>query len=287
MIKFDNFHGFILIPGRSWVHYAATLYLVNIVSFMIPAFAMADERHFSYSYEPEVVQEGKLEFEQWLTSRLGKDDGDFARWEFREELEYGLTEDLTAALYLNFRDVYSSGVSGRDDQDNFEFTGISSEWKYQILNPHLSPIGLVAYGEVTTDGEELEIEAKIIAGAYIGNWNVVFNAAFEPEWEFEDGHTGKELTFEATTGVSYNFTPQWSAGLELRNVRAYPGGFDFQDEEFSAWFAGPAVHYGAPDWWVTFTILPQIYGNGDGAEDDLQLSHRERVEARLLVGVLL
>ncbi|HZN58492.1 MAG TPA: hypothetical protein VFD71_10500, partial [Planctomycetota bacterium] len=40
--------------------------------------ARADERVFTYSYEPKVLPKDALEFEQWATLRAGKEDGVFS-----------------------------------------------------------------------------------------------------------------------------------------------------------------------------------------------------------------
>jgi hypothetical protein len=103
-----------------------------------------------------------LEFEQWATLRAGKEDGVYSRWDLRSEFEYGLTDNLTSALYLNLKSLHIDRDS--EQEDEFEFEGISSEWKYKLLDPTADPVGLVAYGEVTTNFEELELEQKIILG---------------------------------------------------------------------------------------------------------------------------
>src|SRR5947207_10453981 len=87
----------------------------------------ADERLFGYIQEAEVLPKGGREFEQWLTHRRGRTAGVFAAWDFREELEYGITDRATVAGYLNFRSTHSEGVTGLADEDGFEFEGISTE----------------------------------------------------------------------------------------------------------------------------------------------------------------
>src|SRR5262245_5947617 len=73
-----------------------------------PDFARADERFFTYSYEASsVLPKGGVEFEQWVTYRGGKEDGVFAAWDLREELEFGITDRYTTSLYLNFRSTHS------------------------------------------------------------------------------------------------------------------------------------------------------------------------------------
>ena len=246
--------------------------------------AFADERHFVYSYEAEVLPKGGLEFEQWITARAGREGGDFNQWEFREELEYGLTDELTTALYLNFKDVYfhpneAEEEAGSEEEENFEFAGISSEWKYQLMNPNVQPVGLVAYLEGTIDSDEAELEEKIILSSNIGEDLIVaFNVALEQEWEYEGSETEEEGKIDSSIGVAYKLHPNWSVGVEMRNLREYEG-FNYDDELLTAWYVGPNVHYGAATWWATLAAMPQI-----GLEKSRNLEDAERVNVRLIVG---
>ncbi|MDB6059699.1 MAG: hypothetical protein JWO95_3543, partial [Verrucomicrobiales bacterium] len=47
--------------------------------------ASANERLFTYTYEPETMPKGGWEFENWVTSRVGRNDvvgqKDYRRWE--------------------------------------------------------------------------------------------------------------------------------------------------------------------------------------------------------------
>src|SRR5438552_1079177 len=132
--------------------------LMLLVASLLTSFlaARADERLFTYVQEAEVLPKGGLEFEQWLTHRRGKADGVFSRWDFREELEYGLTDRLSVAGYLNFKNTHSAGVTGRTDESRFEFEGVLTV----LPQVHGSPD--------TRNGLELEehekIEVRLIAG---------------------------------------------------------------------------------------------------------------------------
>ena len=242
----------------------------------------ADERLFTYVQEAEVLPKGGREFEQWLTHRRGKQGGVFSAWDFREEMEFGLTEELTSALYLNFRNTHSAGVPGRVDEDRFEFTGVSSEWKCQLSNPNMKPVGLLAYAEGTYEGDALELEEKLVLQRNFGeSWVLALNATVEEEWEFEAAGTDRELSLELSGGISYRVTPHWALGLEGRNPRKFP---DFDSEKSSAWFVGPALHYGSSTWWATLTVLPQVAGRPD-TRSGLNLDEHERIEVRLIAGI--
>lgn len=248
--------------------------------------ARADERMFTYSYEAvSILPKGGVEFEQWITYRGGKEDGTYSRWDIREELEFGVTDRYTTALYLNFRDTYRDNDSTPDiEEDEFEFKGISSEHKFQVLNPRTKPLGFLLYGEVTTDGNELELEEKLIFQKYLDadeKWNAVFNVIAEQEWEYESAETGEESALEFTAGLSYRLTPNWALGVEGRHHRVYEGMWN--EELANAWFVGPNVHFGSAKWWATLTVLPQVAGDPD-TRWGLELDEHTRIEVRLIAG---
>lgn len=255
----------------------------------------ADERKFGYVYEADVLPKGTWEFEQWITARTGKEHGRYARWDLREEIEYGLTERLTTALYLNLEDEYSSGVEEETDtepaeeeasSEGLDFKGFSSEWKYQLASPYRDPVGVLVYFEAGSDlASETELEQKLIFSKNWERWLAAANVSIEQEWEYEDGETVKEGKLELAAGLSRKFTDHWSGGLEVRNVRIYEESFAFEHEEANATFLGPNASYGSGKSWATLSVLPQIHGEGEHAEDGLELTEFERVEVRLLAGV--
>ncbi|OIO39760.1 MAG: hypothetical protein AUJ75_00895 [Candidatus Omnitrophica bacterium CG1_02_49_10] len=243
--------------------------------------ARTDERLFTYVYEAEVLPKGSTEYEQWVTLKHGKADGQFSKWDFRHELEYGLTDRLTTALYFNHRYTYNRGVTGVSDESRSEFKGVSSEWKYLLLSPHINPVGAVLYGEVTYNGEETELEQKLLLQKNLTDkWTLAFNLTFEEEWKYKIGETTEEFVIEQSAGLAYRVSPYWSAGLEFKNHREFP---EFEGQEHSAYFLGPNIHCANARWWATFTIIPQIYGTPE-TEHDLHLDEHERLETRLIIG---
>jgi len=261
--------------------------LILLVASCLAVFwtAHADERLFTYVQEAEVLPKGGLEFEQWLTHRRSKADGVFARWDFREELEYGLTDRLSVAGYLNFKNTHSEGVTGQMDESRFEFDGISTELKYQLLNPNTKPVGVLLYGEATYNGDEFELEEKLVLQKNFGEkWVAAFNVTLEEEWAFTPAGTEEELALELTAGIAYKIDLHWSIGLEGRNHRVFAPGLDFSHRVADAWFVGPNVHYARSKWWATLTVLPQVHGSPD-TRDGLELEEHEKIEVRLIAGI--
>jgi hypothetical protein len=252
---------------------------------------LATERIFTYSYEPETMPQGALEFEQWVTLRTQRTKGgevqqqNFNRWEIREELEYGVTDNYTVGLYLNtkaesFRDFSRTPP---EDVSEFEFAGISLENRYMVLNPAEHPVGLTLYLEPTYTGSEAELEQKIILGQRHGDWKWALNLVHETEWEDNFHETVGEV--EATFGLGRQLNPRWTVGLELRNHYEIP---EYSEWESMALYAGPVVSYRQEKWWGALTVMPQVWGrNFDGNPDDdrgLELEDHERVNIRLIVG---
>ena len=252
--------------------------------------ARADERRFTYTYEPETMPAGGREFEQWVTLRTQRTkDGEvqqqnYNKWEFREELEFGITDRYSVSAYLNTEAESYHDVSTDDHYSKFKFTGISLENRYMLLNPAAHPIGLTLYLEPRYSGEEAEVEEKIIIGQRHGDWKWALNLTHATEWD--DNFHETEGEFELTFGVSYDFAKRWSVGLELRDHNELP---DYAVWENTAVFLGPVLSYRQEKWWAALTILPQIYGANFSGDPDshhqLELEGHERVNIRFILGV--
>jgi hypothetical protein len=247
----------------------------------------ATDRLFTYSYEPETMPQGAMEFEQWVTLRAGRTknigEENYNRWDIREEFEYGVTDRYTLALYLNTK-AESFRDSMGNDQSDFSWEGISLENIYNVLNPATHPVGLSFYVEGTYSGSEAEIEEKIIIGQRHGDWKWALNLINETEWE--DNLSEIEGKVEATAGIARHLGKNWALGLEVRNVNILP---DYNEWESSAIYLGPVVSYHEEKWWAALTVMPQIWGkNYDGGGDGdptLDLVHNERLSIRLIFGI--
>lgn len=249
----------------------------------------ASERRFTYSYEPETMPKGAWEVEQhvYLGTQRSKNVGEenFNKWNLRTEVEYGVTDNYTLGLYfINFQaESFHDPVTGADPSE-VEWKGIALENRYQILNPAEHAIGLTLYLEPGFSGEEASVEEKIIIGQRHGNWKWAFNLIHETEWE--NNLRSTEGEFEATAGLSYELNQNWSVGVEFRNHNEIP---DYAVWENTAFHLGPVVNYRQEKWWVTLSVLPQVYGANYTTPDpdghrNLELEGHERVNVRLIFG---
>jgi hypothetical protein len=265
-------------------------FLIGITGCLLAAApARATERLFTYTYEPETLPKGAFEVEQWVTLRAGRNAAagreDYYRFQFREELEYGVTDRYQVALYFNHQyQHYVKPATGAEVSD-YRSAGVSFENKYLLLNPADHAAGLALYVEPTWDWvhEMAKLEGKVIIGQRHGDWKWAINLTSETEWEHEYRDVVGEV--EATLGLAWVMNSRWSFGLEMRNHAEIA---EYEEWEGYALYLGPVVGYRRDRWWAALTVMPQIYGanfqgNPDG-ESGLDLAGHEKVNVRLLCG---
>lgn len=227
-------------------------FLLILLASAWPTASYAGARRFTYIYETTTAAPGTFEFENWVTWRTDKDeDHDFERFDFRHELEFGITDRLQAAIY--FADwTYRAG--GSVENDGSVYTGSAIELIYNLTNPQTSPFGSALYGELKIGDELVGLESKLLLDKHLGRLLLAYNATLEAEWEGEDldERTGE---FQQTLGASYQVKPQFLMGAELLHEIAFP---DWQEAEESVLYVGPNVSVRAGKWWATATALAQV-----------------------------
>ncbi len=254
---------------------------------LITGTARADHHLFTYTYEPETEPKGDREYEQSVTLRAGRNAAvgqrDFSQWEFRHEFEYGVTENYTAALYLNhtlqhFRDPATGAKTTR-----YDWAGISLENRYLVLDPANHAVGLTLYLEPTYAGKSAELEQKIILGQRCGDWKWAVNLTHATEWT--DYFRGTEGELEISASLARQLNRRWSVGIEIRDHNELP---DYKSWENTVLYLGPVVSYRRSGWWAALTVMPQIYGANFTGDPDgnhhLELEGHERINVRLLFG---
>jgi hypothetical protein len=246
--------------------------------------AAANERHFAYTYETAVLPPGGREIEVSNTLRLGRDQY-YSALDHRLEFEAGVTEHVMSSFYLNWSNVTRKVAPGTLESQ-FEWQGISNEWKWKLSDPVADPLGFALYAELTYATTDFELEAKTLFDKKIGNLLLAANLVAEGEFETGIGETElEEIEIEADLGANYAFTPRFSAGLELRNQNGIDkeAGSEEMAWGHSALFLGPNLSYATDNWWVTFSVLPQLPAlMKDEGGSMFVLDDQEKLNARLL-----
>ncbi len=230
----------------------------------------AGERRFTYVYEATTLQQGEWEFEQWVTWKTAKeDDRDFDRFDFRTEVEYGVTDYFQVGVYLSdWRYEENSPKAERRS----DWRDVAVETILNLSDPTTDPIGLALYGEILLGDELFELEGKIILQKNFAKLTLAYNATIEAEWE---GNRFSEDNgeFLQTVGLSYQLSPRFLAGVELLHEVSIP---DWRGASGKGvLYVGPNVSYRTATWWATLTPLFQV--SDVETEPDFQM--------RLLFGV--
>lgn len=274
--------------------------------------AMADENLLGYTVGAETLPKGASEAYLWVTQHGDKRRGDYSAQYFRAEYEYGFTDRLSGSIYLNGYnhniDCGPTGCAGPADNgefiglntNKFQLSGFSIEAKKMLLSPYKDDLGVALYGEFTYDsvdsitgekGTGFELEGKLILQQPYMDGQLQWVSNFELEAESWKAN-GSSLTEYAVaprfrTGLAYRFAPNWYLGAEgwvdAEVLNPAEGSWEFDHWDV---FAGPSLHYGAKDWWATFTVAPQLAGSNESENNTtgLHLADHEKYEVRLKIG---
>jgi hypothetical protein len=237
----------------------------------------ANDRHFGYVHETATMPVGAREVEVWTTARAVHDTY-YSRLDHRVELETGLTDNLQGAFYLNWRNITAREAAGLKSVT--EWQGVSTELKYKFSDPVADVVGFGLYGELGYSTDAVELEAKALFDKRVGPLLLAANFVGELEYEAEgEEFELEEIGLEGVFGASYALSRKLSLGLEFRSHNEIVEG----ELEAAALFLGPTAAYSSGNWWMTFTVLPQIAAlkhEGGGLRD---LEDHEALEARLLL----
>src|SRR5260221_2461441 len=195
--------------------------------------AVAGARSFAFSYEVTTAPVGSIESENWVTWKHSDNSaGKVDRFDFRHELEFGVTGHFQAAVYLA---NWSYDAHGPDRGARYDNSGV--ELIYNLTNPTIDFLGSAVYLEALAGDENVEIEGKLLLQKNLGPLMIAYNAVIEATWEGSklDQRTGE---FSETLGVSYELTRAFSVGAELLHEVEFP---DSGAAEPSRVWLGPNV----------------------------------------------
>lgn len=270
----------------------------------------ADENLLGYTTGAETLPQGTSEAYFYLTHHNGKRYGSYNAQYIRGEYEYGISDRLTGAVYVNgYRHDYDcgEGCAGEENdrefpgkKDKFQLSGVSVELKKMLLSPYEDDLGVSLYGELTYDsvdsisgekGRGWELETKVIfQKPYMdGQLQWINNLELEAEsWKAKgESETEYAVAPRWRTGAVYRFAPNWYIGAEgwidMEILNPTDGHWEF--DHWDA-FLGPSIHYGGEKYWATLTAVKQIAGSNEAKDNVVgrHLADHEKNEVRLKLG---
>ena len=260
----------------------AVVAVVALVAVAIgsASIAWAGESPFGWIYTAEIHPQGTFEYEHksFLQSRQSR--GTYAYLQNKEEIEYGVTNQLQAALYFNwsYANAYRNGIDGVTGGpgvsqfldasfDPFSryskarFDSVALELIYQVMNPFTDPFGLAFYIEPEFGPLTRELEWRVILQKNFLDDRLVVAANISAKHEREvylDSSIERASPLDLTIGASYLIAPNWMVGVEARIHNEFSGGYFFNNPEHTAYFVGPSIHYATKDFWVTAAWRHQL-----------------------------
>ena len=248
--------------------------LAATLALFVAGPAHADRRYFLQSYTPYLAPAGNLELEIISIAASGRGDTTGTAWRNRIEFEYGISDRLTGAVYLNFVQPAGDGVATT-------FDGPSLEIIYRLSEPGRLPVDPAAYLEVRANGSELEIEPKLLLARRIYRLVGVVNVIGEFERNTAGAERGTtEKALQVTVGLSREIGHVVAVGLEAVYTRAFPEA----GPQPSSVLLGPTINLQTPKVQIAVGWHPQLTGR-PASTGGLNLSDFPRSEVRLLVGV--
>ena len=209
----------------------------------------ADERHFGYSYESNVMAPGGRDIETYNTFRFGRNDF-YSALDQNLEFEVGLGDGVQTSLYLNF----TQEIQGSNGAPQPMFDGIANEWRFKLADNVADPVGIGLYTEPEFKPDETELENKVIVDKKMGDLLWTANLTLEPEYHWTDNAAA--LSLIPSLGMGYFLSSHLLIGLEARLLNFYSG--SPLQPTASILSLGPNLSYSADNWWIILTALPQV-----------------------------
>lgn len=122
-----------------------------------------------------------MESENWITwGTSPREVRRFNAVDFRNEIEFGVTEHFQIGLYLTDWGYREDPAA---NEHRFRYQSSAVELIYNLTNPTTDLPGLALYQEVRGGPDEFELESKVILQKNLGRFVIAYNGTLEAKWE--------------------------------------------------------------------------------------------------------
>lgn len=200
------------------------LYAITLISVICAGDTLADRRKYVWTYQYGTIAPDASELEFYQTTRLASSN----KWEYRIELEHGLTPKWDLSIYQIFAQIEDEGLKW----DAFQI-----RTRYRLAEPGrfpLDPLLYLEYNRKTDLKLPNKAELKLILSRDFDRLNLALNPVYEISWA--PGAPGHEAGIDI--GVSAELSYRFSVGVESVNRIAFA---DEQSETAS--YFGPTISF--------------------------------------------
>jgi hypothetical protein len=253
---------------------------------------------FGFTDGTDIGAEGEKEVEAETTGSFGKRGGSYRALEQELEFENVPSQYWGYEFSLHGLSQHIEGVTGLNDYNGANFSGISWKPKWLIIGRGPgNPIGLSlsvqpewgridgltgAHANSFSMETRLAADTELIPNMLYAATNLIYapevdRAPGDPSWSRSSG-------FGATAAMAYRVTPMVTVGGELEYYRAYEG-FGFNAFDGNAFYVGPTLHIQfTPKIMLAAAWSVQVAGRAQGETGNLDLTNFTRQYANLKLG---
>jgi hypothetical protein len=247
------------------------LFIILLVSIYAYSRVLADGKKFVRSYTAYTLPANELELEFMYLNRFDKMIGKYSNFKPRMEIEYGVTDRLTASFYFNFEGTNAD--NNMFSSEPFKLESNSLELRYALTKPGEWISDPALYCEFEYGKNVIGYEPRIILSKQYKDITGVLNVT--SEFEKERDTREKATNFEVTGGAVYQFTKLFGAGFEFRHSRIYEN--TFGDQLAEATFIGPNINLNTEEFNLSVNLMRQVGGTPD-TKSGLELIHNVKYE---------
>lgn len=241
-----------------------TPWISIILSLSLVSATIAGDRRFAYLYDTETLAAGTWEYEQWATWKHYSTKN---RYDFRHEIEYGITDRLQVGLYV--ADWRYEKIERAKDKVDYRDTAV--EMIYQLSDPDEYFLGSALYSEVAVGDQKVAVEGKFLLQKNIGPVSLVYNLILEAEWEGEDLENLDEKTgvWGNSLGISTAIGETGlSVGLEALHEQEFA---EWKGTDRHLFYAGPNLAYRQSRFFGVIAGLTQL------SQEEGEADHQIRI----------
>ncbi len=223
-----------------------TTLTLMIVLMLLTVTAHADRRNYVWTYQYVTMPEGATELEFYQTTKIREQ---LDSWEYRVEVEHGITDYWDFSVYQIFAQTENGALS---------WDAVQLRTRYRFGEEGLYPVDPLLYLEYnrkTDSRQPNKLEAKVILAKTIAEFNLAVNPVYELFFA-----PGTEHEVGLDVGASVQVIPAFVAGIESTS-RA-----EFEDGETEiASYLGPTVSFASGHWWYTLGAAVGLTDESDEA----------------------
>jgi hypothetical protein len=228
------------------------------VTVLWPAFAAADRRAFTRTYEYTTMSRGATEVEIGTTqSQATFDDDSPESFELQLDVEHGITDRWDVALVHVFDQSTGNGTV-MDPGRPFRYAEMKLRTSYRFSERGELPVDSVAFVEAAKvfGGSVYAAEARAILARDVGMVTVAVNPIVE--LVFGGDVPEPEVALGWAAGLTYEARPTLKVGAETW------GAFEADAVDEAAASAGPSVSWApSQSFWIATTVGFGLNDNAD------------------------